>query len=415
MHAGVVVVGDGPAGSALAAACAELGLSTRLVGAEPQRTWPATYGAWIDELAGVEVDLGGPAVWRARFDDPVVAFDGVEPRGIGRAYGLLDNAVLHGALRERLLAAGGRVVSGRVRAVVHDDRGSTVTLPDGEQVRAALVVDATGHRPALIDPGAGSRPAQQVAAGVVADIAGAPVPPGGMAFMDWRTPRGAAPDPPTFLYAMDLGGGRTFVEETSLAARPPLPVGVLRHRLEHRLAAAGATVGTIESREAVAFPMGVVVPPHPQRALAFGAAAGMVHPATGYQVAIALRRAPAVAAAVAEAVAVRHHPDDLASAAWSAVWPDDLLRQRALHDYGLRVLLGFDSSDTQRFFRAFFSLPDRDWRAYLSGAASSRELARIMLSVARRLPPSLVVRVTSGVFGADGVALARAALGGRST
>jgi lycopene cyclase-like protein len=404
----IVIAGDGPAGSALAACCAEAGLPVTLVGPTPQAPWPATYGAWTDELDQVS-GLGGERLWRHRFDEPRVAFDRGPPQGAGRAFGLLDNEILREVLRDRLARAGGRVRSGTVVAVRVDAQGSVATMDDGERLPAALVVDATGHRPRLATPGTGREPGWQVAFGIVGRIRDPPVPPGGMSFMDWRQPPGADGATPSFLYAMDLGGGRAFVEETSLAARPALPVGVLQRRLARRLTAAGTAVVAVESVERVVFPMGVAVPPRPQPVLAFGAAAGMVHPATGFQVAAALRRAPAVAAALADALAPSDaRPADVAARAWSAVWPADLLRQRDLHRYGLEVLLGLDAAATQRFFQTFFALPVADQRCYLSGADSARDLARVMLRVVRRLPPRLAWRVASGALGAQGLVLARA-------
>ena len=44
----VAVVGDGPAGLALAAACRTLGLAVAVVG--DGRPWSATYGMWRDEV-----------------------------------------------------------------------------------------------------------------------------------------------------------------------------------------------------------------------------------------------------------------------------------------------------------------------------------------------------------------------------
>ncbi|WP_405416892.1 lycopene cyclase family protein [Pseudonocardia alni] len=48
--ADVLVLGGGPAGRALAAACAEAGLRTTLADPAPERAWTATYCAWPEEL-----------------------------------------------------------------------------------------------------------------------------------------------------------------------------------------------------------------------------------------------------------------------------------------------------------------------------------------------------------------------------
>ena len=42
-------------------------------------------------------------------------------------------------------------------------------------------------------------------------------------------------EPPTFLYAMDMGNGKYFLEETSLGLVNPLTMENLKERLEKRL------------------------------------------------------------------------------------------------------------------------------------------------------------------------------------
>ena len=44
------MIGGGPAGRAVAAACSDTGLRVALVDPNPRRVWPHTYGAWRDEL-----------------------------------------------------------------------------------------------------------------------------------------------------------------------------------------------------------------------------------------------------------------------------------------------------------------------------------------------------------------------------
>ena len=56
----VAVVGGGPAGRALAGACAARGLRTALVDVTPDRPWRITYGAFTADLPG-EGAAGRPA------------------------------------------------------------------------------------------------------------------------------------------------------------------------------------------------------------------------------------------------------------------------------------------------------------------------------------------------------------------
>lgn len=91
----------------------------------------------------------------------------------------------------------------------------------------------------------------------------------------------------------------------------------------------------------------------------FGAAAGFIHPVTGYSVAASLRAAPRVARAVSEVLTRAESADDIARVGWNAVWPTSFLRTRVLHDFGLAALSRLTTADIQVFFDHFFSLlPD---------------------------------------------------------
>ena len=59
---------------------------------------------------------------------------------------------------------------------------------------------------------------------------------------------------------MDLGQGRFFVEETSLAAAPALSFVGLQQRLEQRLAHRGIAIEAVEHVEHCLFPMNPALP-----------------------------------------------------------------------------------------------------------------------------------------------------------
>ena len=199
--------------------------------------------------------------------------------------------------------------------------------------------------------------AEQTAYGVVVDAATAAplVGPGEALFMDWRPDHGE-PGWPTFLYAIPLGGDAVLLEETSLARRPGLPLPVLRRRLDARLARHGITASPDARVERVRFP--VDRPRHATPGvLGFGAAAPLVHPATGFSVADALRLAPVVA----EALGTGGVP-----AAQRRVWPARALAVHRLRRIGLEALLRMPPETVPSFFETFFALPARHRRAYLS-------------------------------------------------
>lgn len=371
----VAIVGDGPAGLALAAACGDAGVDCALVAPDLAARWPNRYGLWPDEL----VPLGLEDVAARRWPLAVVE-TGERRLRLARGYAFLDNDRARAALLARIP----RTVEAAAQGVTPGPAGPRVQLDGGGELAARLVVDASGHRPALLaDPGPPS--AYQSAWGVEATPSHPPGEPGAATLMDLRdpVPVGAPSGPdaePTFLYAADLGGGRWFVEETSLARPRPLPMRVLEQRLRTRLAASGIELTAERAVERCRFPLSAPLPRRDQPVVGYGAAAGMGHPATGYQVGQAFTRAPSVAAAVASALSDRAAaPAALARRAWAAVWPPDRLRQRALHDYGLAVLLRLGPAAQRRFFDEFFALPEGLWRAYLSiedEAASRRAMLR---------------------------------------
>ena len=350
----VLVAGAGPAGWALAAACAREGLRTELVDPAPDRPWRNTYGAWWAELS--------PAL------RPAVA-----ARGRGTAtgtvshrlewdYAVLDNA----ALRAALAAPGVTVRTDRVHGVRPDRHGVVAALAAGSERGAALVVDATGQRRAVLGGARRAPAAEQTAVGVVVDTATAAplVRAGEVLFMDWRAEHGER-GWRSFLYGVPLGGDRVLLEETSLACRPGFPLADLRRRLHRRLARRGVPVdGAAEER--VRFTVDTPVPLRRGPVLPFGASAPLIHPATGFSVATALRLAPVVAAAVRTGLDTGG-ARGAARAAWRAVWSPAALAVHAIRRTGLEALLTLPPAEVPRFFDVFFALPEEHRWTYLTG------------------------------------------------
>lgn len=304
----VQIVGGGPAGRALARACAQEGLHTALVDRRPHRVWTATYGAWADEL---------PPNTPVKATSTVVRAYAREEHLIPRTYVVLDNARLHELPQE-------------------------VTVLD-RPTEARVSVNATGARKGR---------AEQTAVGVVIDSDSTET-----TLMDWRSGD-------TFLYTVPLGGNKVLVEETCLARRPGMPLAELRARLHARLEPA-------EAEERVRFPLDAPRAP----GLSFGAAAGSIHPATGYSVATSLALAPKVAAAIKAKDDPRH-----------VIWSRKARVVHALRRRGLEALLRMDAEQTRDFFELFFGLPVELQRAYLSGREDVRGTSAAMAELFRAAP-----------------------------
>ena len=401
----LLVVGAGPAALAIAAELAEQGLAVAVLAAtDPRDPWPNTYGIWGDEVDAL--GLGHLLEHRWSYtcsyfgsgsSDP--ANPANSPTCHGRDYGLFDKNRLQQFWLERCEAAGVQWLRGQALELSHGSGCSQVRYApalaaDLALIEGRLVVDASGHNAVFVQRSERGPVAGQAAYGVVGRFSAPPVQPGQFVLMDYRADHlseAERQEPPTFLYAMDLGQGRFFVEETSLALAPAVPYATLKQRLERRLAHRGVAIEQVEHEEFCLFPMNLPLPDLDQPVLAFGGAAAMVHPASGYLVGALLRRAPVLAAAVA--ARLRAEPAatsaELAAAGWQALWPPELRRKHALYQFGLEKLMRFSEPQLCSHFASFFSLPSAQWYGFLTNTLSLGELVAAMLALFATAPWSV--------------------------
>ena len=361
----VLVLGAGPAALTLAAECSSRGLITQGIAPDPGAPWSPRYGAWRDELPAVFSDAVAHSWSAAAVHTP-------EKRRLDRPYVCLSTPALQQILDKR--CAGMHWVDGFAEGLSHEADATTVRLRSGQRLRARVVVDATGEG-ALLERSEAT-PAWQTAYGAIITTRGEhPWPLDEIGLMDFR----GEDELPTFLYAQPLAPDRVFLEETTLIRSPEVPVSELRARLFQRLTRMGIDISDVGDEEHCRIRMMGSRPVFAQRAVGFGAAAGMVHPASGYQ----LARLPAAAEAVAEALAsnLSSGPDVAARAAWQALWPAARQRQWALYRFGAQILCDLDAHDTRRFFDAFFKIDSSLWTGFMSATLSPLGLARAMAAV----------------------------------
>jgi lycopene cyclase-like protein len=382
----VLVIGAGPAALAIAADLAERGLAiTALAAGDPHTPWVNTYGIWCQEVDS----LGLGSLLSHRWSNTVSYFGpgGSSPGGDGllhhgRAYGLFDKAALQAHGLGRCAAADVRWLQGQAASWQQEDQAFVVTTAAGHQHRARLVLDASGHQSVFVPRRQDGPVAGQAAYGIVGRFSAPPIEPGQFVFMDYRSDHLSEDErrqPPTFLYAMDLGDGRFFVEETSLALAPAVPFPLLRQRLLARLAHRGVRVEAIEHEEFCLFPMNPPLPDRNQPVVGFGGAAGMVHPASGFMVGSVLRRAPGLAAAIASAFeGPPTSPQAVAAAAWGALWPAELRWNHAFYRFGLEKLMRFDEARLRHHFASFFSLPPEQWYGFLTNTLPPPQVLQAM-------------------------------------
>jgi 2-polyprenyl-6-methoxyphenol hydroxylase-like FAD-dependent oxidoreductase len=145
-HTDIVIAGGGLAGSTAAAMLARDGFSVVLV--DPHAVYPPDLRC--EKLDGPQVDILrrtglAPAVLRAGTLDGecwVARFGRLIEKRVGDQYGILYDALVN-AIREEI-PAGATFIKGKVVTVANGDDRQLVTLSDGEQISARLVVLASG-------------------------------------------------------------------------------------------------------------------------------------------------------------------------------------------------------------------------------------------------------------------------------
>ena len=397
----IAVLGSGPAALAIAAAAQAKGATVAVIAPDPFRAWVPNYCLWADELPA-ELDQVVERRWpKARVATPYGEHE------LDRGYIKLDTAALQAMRWDALRARGVRVVDASVRALSAREGGTDIQL-EGASESARVVVDATGATSPFVKRVHGRPPAFQTAFGLLLDAPNHGFDADRVVLMDFRPAPGAS-EPSSFLYVLPLDGGRLFVEETVLARRPEVDLGVLEGRLMARLHRLGLDRCPRLAEEHCHIAMGLGLPAHRQRVVPFGAAASMVHPASGYLQARIFRYAPRVAYAIVEALR-RGGPDEAIERGNEALWPAAARAAWELYTVGLESLVRMNVEQTSRFFDAFFRLPAPSWSGFLGGTLDPSSLRAVMAELFRALPIPLQWRlVRSSVIG-GAAPLARAFL-----
>ncbi|MBM7369152.1 lycopene cyclase family protein [Gordonia hydrophobica] len=354
----LIVVGGGPAGRALAHRAGVAGLRVTLIDPAPERAWHATYGLYADDVPA----WLDPATVATR--SAAVTVYTPHRRVVDRGYVVLDPEEFR-----RSLTVDDVVASTCTRV----DAGS-VTLADGSVRSARHVIDARGTAavPASVprQTAYGTFAAETVAA---ADAPAAHAP-AETVLMDWRAAGVSALRPASFSYRVPTARG-LLVEETCLAGSPPIPLTELRRRAQLR----SPSLAVDSPVETVDFPLYPGHRPWQTRgALAFGAAGGLMNPATGYSVAQSLGAVDGLVEAIIDG-------HELRGCLWT--WTARMVYRLQL--IGLAVLLMLDAEQSVRFFDAFFRLPAARQRAYLSVRDDLGGTVLAMLAVFLRCPPRL--------------------------
>jgi lycopene beta-cyclase len=127
-------------------------------------------------------------------------------------------------------------------------------------------------------------------------------------------------------------------------------------------------VADIEEEEFCYIPMGGPLPAKDQRIVAFGGAAAVVHPSTGYNLCRNMMAACDVANAISKELSLPTVNLDRASAAaYHAIWSPSNIRQRFFSAFGWEFLMKQNVKGLRGFFSGFSHIPLEMWGGLLAG------------------------------------------------
>jgi lycopene beta-cyclase len=344
--------------------------------------WKPNYCLWADELPDELASVVEHRWAGATVSTPFGA------AALDRSYVKLDTAKLQAMWWTRLWENHVDVASAIATEIDHTDYETHIATAHGMRYTARVVIDASGATSPFVQRVHQRPPAFQTAFGLLLEAPSHPFDRDRAVLMDFRVPAGVDSDPASFAYVLPLDDGRLFVEETVLASRPAVPIDLLAARLETRLRAHGLDGCTRLEEERCRIAMGVGLPTRHQALVPFGAAASMVHPASGYLQAHIFRKAPRVAEAIVDGLqdgGARVAID----AGNQALWPSSERSAWELYTVGLEALVRMENDGTAAFFDAFFRLPTDSWAGFLGGTLAPVPLLAVMTQLFRVLPSPL--------------------------
>ena len=379
----ILILGSGPAALCLASELSSQNLSIKCISTKsPFDKWDNTYGIWASELE----DLGLDSLLSHRWSNTISYFGDGTTKEENNAikhnydYGLIDREAFQNELLKR--CKGIKWLNETAIDIYTLNKLSEVLCESGLKIKSRLVIDASGHKSKFIKRPIQKGVAQQAAYGIVGKFSSPPVNKNQFVLMDYRSDhlsKDELSEPPSFLYAMDLGNDVYFIEETSLANYPALTKDLLQKRLQKRLNKKGILIKEIFHEEDCLFPMNLPLPFKNQAILAFGGAASMVHPASGYMVGSLLRRAPLLAKKLKFYL---KNPNlssiELARKGWDILWPSELIKRHKLYQYGLKRLMSFNEKMLRSFFLNFFQLSTKEWSGFLTNTLPLPKLIFVM-------------------------------------
>ena len=351
----VVIIGAGPSGMALAHQCIVQNIDFICLDPRVHDDWPQVFGVWHDEFSQAGF---GDAIFHRRWQNAAVYLDDGRKIDIARGYAWVNGPQLK---RQIIAQRPEAFMQRRMRSVAADAQGYTLTLDDGAQIQAKRVIDCRGF--SKHNDSAGHLPCNsyQSAFGLLAEVDAHPFDTDAVVLMDWRRPTRRDHNVPAFLFSLPVSPSLAFFEETVLAWPSPVAMPELKERLQQRLAAMGIAVKSIVGEERCLLPLDLATPKNAE-GMIYGAAAGLVHPHTGYHFTRGFLQAPAMVSRLKKDLG---KPRRAAEKSWRrTLWRPSYKILQYLRLVNLHLMEALPTDGISRFFEAFFAC--RAWPVFMA-------------------------------------------------
>ncbi|GER25379.1 lycopene beta-cyclase [Striga asiatica] len=181
-HFDVIVIGTGPAGLRLADLISRHGINICCVDPSPLSTWPNNYGVWVDEFETLGLGDCLDKTWPTAS----IIIDDRNTKHLDRPYGRVDRKAMKTRFLSSCAANGVYFHATKAWKVEHSEFESLVSCVDGSELRASLVVDASGCSTNFVEYDKPRNPGFQIAHGILAEVDWYPFDANEMLLMDWR-------------------------------------------------------------------------------------------------------------------------------------------------------------------------------------------------------------------------------------
>jgi lycopene beta-cyclase len=392
----VAIIGSGPASCSLASLLAADPSSPNVVVLSKfaEKRWVPNYGCWTEEWDTLDrlyaergvnglMEKGVDLHWKdtdcffGEFDYNVLENpdtnnsreEGDYRRTIGREYLRVSREGLknifygddmtrnYKVIPEDVL---GKAINPNIylpaRAITfHEDHTELTLKESGDKIKAKIVVDGTGAETPFTIRDQRDREGYQIAYGVECKVKGSGVTEthvgdydrSKMTLFDFRSEAWRSnlpnekeitqPMKSTFNYVMPLSKDVIFFEETSLVANPAMSFQECQRRLKERMTSQNVELSEILEEEFCYIPMGGGLPRKGQRIVPIGAASGLVHPSTGYQVGRALSSNLDVAEQIVAELKLNTErafdPDAAAARILGRIWTPEAIKRKCHFAY----------------------------------------------------------------------------------